>query len=156
VNAVTGAVTTATSIGSGYTEIAFTSSDASTPTTTPSSTGLYFINSKSDALSFASTDFNAPTITTVGALNEDILRANGFERLANGTAFSAVTIDDGALKSVLTTIDMGTGAATVVGVFNGTINGLTVAAVPEPDTYAMLVAGLSLIRAASRRKNKKV
>lgn len=107
-------------------------------------------------MSFASTDFNAPTITTVGALNEDILRANGFEILANGTAFSAVTIDDGALKSVLTTIDMGTGAATVVGVFNGTINGLTVAAVPEPDTYAMLVAGLSLIRAASRRKNKKV
>lgn len=156
VNAVTGDVTTAQSIGSGYTAIAYTSSDPSTPTTTPSSTGLYFINSNSDTLSFASTDFNLPAITTVGALNEDILRANGFEILANGTAFSAVTIDDGALKSVLTTIDMGTGAATVVGVFNGTINGLTVAAVPEPETYAMLVAGLGLIGAASRRKSKKV
>ena len=64
-------------------------------------------------------------------------------------------MDDGTGKSVLTTINLATGAATKVGDFVGTINGLTVAPVPEPETYAMLIAGLGLIGAVSRRRNKK-
>ncbi len=155
VNAVTGAVTVATSIAAGFNAVAYTNSDASAPTTIPGSTGLYYINSASDTLSFAAAGFNAPTITTVGALNHDILSANGFDILANGIGYAAVNMDDGLLKSKLITINTATGAATLVGTFNGTINGLTVAAVPEPETYAMLVAGLGLIGAASRRKNKK-
>ena len=64
-------------------------------------------------------------------------------------------MDDGSLKSKLITINTATGAATLVGTFNGTINGLTVAAVPEPETYAMLVAGLGFIGVVSRRRSKK-
>ena len=155
VNAVTGAVTVATSIAAGFNAVAYTNSDASTPITAPSTTGLYYINSANDTLSFAATGFNAPTITTIGALNHDILSANGFDILANGVGYAAVNMDDGLLKSKLITINTATGAATLVGTFNGTINGLTVAAVPEPETYAMLVAGLGFVGAAARRRSKK-
>lgn len=155
INATTGAVTVATSIAAGFNAVAYTNSDPSTPTTAPSSTGLYYINSTNDTLSFAATGFNAPTITTVGTLGLDILSANGFEILANGTGYAAINMDDGLLRSKLVTINTATGASTVVGTFNGTINGLAIAPVPEPETYAMLVAGLGLIGAASRRKNKK-
>lgn len=155
INATTGAVTVATSIAAGFNAVAYTNSDASTPTTAPSSTGLYYINSTNDTLSFAATGFNAPTISTVGALGIDILSANGFEILANGIGYAAINVDDGLLQSKLVTINTATGAATVVGTFNGTINGLAIAPVPEPETYAMLVAGLGLVGAASRRRNKK-
>ena len=67
VNTVTGAVTVATPIAAGFSAAAYANSDASTPTTAPSSTALYYINSANDTLSFAATGFNAPTITTVGA-----------------------------------------------------------------------------------------
>ncbi len=155
INATTGAVTVATSIAAGFNAVAYTNSDASTPTTSPASTGLYYINSTNDTLSFAATGFNAPTIGTVGALGINILSANGFEILANGIGYAAINVDDGLLQSKLVTINTATGAATVVGTFNGTINGLAIAPVPEPETYAMLVAGLGLVGAASRRRNKK-
>ena len=64
-------------------------------------------------------------------------------------------MDDGTGKSALTTINLATGAATKTGDFLGTINGLTIAPVPEPENYAMLLAGLGLIGVASRRKSKK-
>ncbi len=155
INATTGAVTVATSIAAGFNAVAYTNSDASTPTTSPASTGLYYINSTNDTLSFAASGFNAPTIGTVGALGINILSANGFEILANGIGYAAINVDDGLLQSKLVTINTATGAATVVGTFNGTINGLAIAPVPEPETYAMLVAGLGLVGAASRRRNKK-
>lgn len=154
INATTGAVTVATSIAAGFNAVAYTNSDASTPTTTPSSTGLYYINSSNDTLSFAATAFNAPTINPVGALGINILSANGFEISADGIGYAVINVDDGLLQSKLVTINTATGAATVVGTFNGTINGLAIAPVPEPETYAMLVAGLGLIGASSRRKNK--
>ena len=46
------------------------------------------------------------------------------------------------------------GASTLVDTFKGTINGLSVAAVSEPETYSMLVTGLDLIGLAARRRNK--
>ena len=155
VNATTGVVTVATSIASGYTGVSYTNSDASTPSTAPASTALYYINSSNDTLNVATSGFNNPTITTVGTLGADILSANGFDILANGIGYAAVNMDDGLLKSKLLSINTSTGAATVVGTFNGTINGLTVAPVPEPETYALLVAGLGLVGAVSRRKSKK-
>ena len=155
VNAVTGAVTIQTSVAPGFTGVAYLNSDPSTPSTAPASTALYYINSANDTLSVATSAFNAPTITTVGTLNHDILSANGFDILANGVGYAAVNMDDGSLKSKLISINTTNGAATFVGTFNGTNNGLTVAAVPEPETYAMLVAGLGFIGAASRRRNKK-
>lgn len=162
VNANTGAVTnfannqpgaaTAHTIGTGYTGVAYTNSNPLVPA---SSTSLYYINSATDELFVATGAFNTPTITKVGnGLGHEILRANGLDISAGGIAYSSFLMDDGTGKSVLTTINLATGAATKTGDFVGTINGLTIAPVPEPETYAMLLAGLGLIGAASRRKSK--
>ena len=82
------------------------------------------------------------------------MRANGLDISSSGIAYSSFLMDDGTGKSILTTINLATGAATKAGDFVGTINGLSIAPVPEPETYAMLLAGLGLIGAASRRKRK--
>jgi len=98
---------------------------------------------------------NSPTITTVGALGVDVLKANGFEVLANGTACAALNTDDGSsLVTGIYTINLGTGAATLVGNYNGTLSGLTVSAVPEPQTYALMLAGLLAIGSLARRRNR--
>lgn len=154
INVNTGAVTTATSIASGYTGAAYTNSDPAS-NSAPASTGLYYLNSANDTLGFAASGFNNPTITTVGALGVDALSANGFELLNNGIAYSAINYDDGLLKTGLFTINLGTGLATQSGLFIGTINGLTLASVspvPESDKYAMMLAGLGLLGFMARRK----
>ena len=161
VNANTGAVTNfannqlgaipSHTIGTGYTGVSYTNSNPSSPA---SATSLYYINSATDELFVATSAFNTPTITKVGALGHEILRANGLDISSSGIAYSAFLMDDGTGKSALTTINLATGAATKTGDFVGTINGLTIAPVPEPETYALLLAGLGLIGAASRRKNK--
>ena len=150
-----GAVGVQGNIAKGYTGVSYTNSDASTPTVAPTSTTLYYIDSTNDTLSFADAPFNTPTINTIGALNHDIVKANGFDVLSNGTAFSAFLMDGGTGKTILANINLSTGAAVKTGDFVGTINGLTIAPVPEPETYAMLIAGLGLIGAVTRRKNKK-
>lgn len=156
INANTGAVTVATSLTGAYTAVSYTNSDPSTPSVAPASTSLYYINSANDTLNVATSSFNNPTITTVGPLNHVILSANGFDIDVNGVGYAAVNMDDGSLRSRLLTINTATGGATFLGTFNGTINGLTVAPVPEPEpeTYAMLLAGLGLVGFMSRRKNK--
>ena len=161
VNANTGAVTNfannqpgaavSHTIGTGYTGVSYTNSNPSSPAT---STSLYYINSATDELFVATSAFNTPTITKVGALGHEILRANGLDISSSGIAYSSFLMDDGTGRSVLTTINLATGAATKTGDFVGTINGLTVAPVPEPETYALLLVGLGLIGAASRRRRK--
>ena len=148
----TGTATPSHLIGAGYTGVAYSNSNPSVPA---SATSLYYINSVTDELFVASSAFNTPFITKVGALGHEILRANGLDISSSGIAYSSFLMDDGTGKSVLTTINLATGAATKTGDFVGTINGLTIAPVPEPETYAMLIAGLGLIGAVSRRKNKK-
>lgn len=150
-----GAVGVQGNIAKGFTGVSYTNSNASTPTVIPASTTLYYIDSTNDTLSYANAPFSTPSITTIGALEHDIVKANGFDVLSNGTAFSAFLMDGGTGKTILANINLSTGAATKVGDFAATINGLTIAPVPEPETYAMLIAGLGLIGAASRRKNKK-
>lgn len=154
INANTGAITVATSLALGYTGVAYTNSNPSAPTTVPASTALYYINSANDTLNVATAGFNNPTITTVGTLGLDILSANGFEIDANGIGYAAVNMDDGLLKSQLIRINTTTGQAEWVSTFNGTINGLTVSPVPEPETYALLIAGLSLLGLRARRQQK--
>lgn len=151
INVVTGAVTVATSLSAGFSGVAYTNSDPSS-STGPTSTGLYYVNSADNSLSFTGTGFNNPTLTNIGALGVDILNANGFEILSNGAALAAFNYDDGLLKTGLFTINLATGAATETGLFIGTINGLTVAAVPEPEAYALMLAGLGLVGFAARRR----
>jgi len=152
VNVNTGAVTLATSLITGFTGVSYTNSNANNPTIVPNSTALYYINSANDTLNVATTAFNNPSISIIGSLGIDILSANGFEIDANGIGYAAVNMDNGFLKSELIRINTMTGQAEWVSTFNGTINGLTVAPVPEPETYAMMIAGLGLLGFSARRK----
>lgn len=152
INAGTGAVGNAAgNIGNGYTAVAYSNS-MPMPTMAPASTALYYIDSNNDTLSVAPTAFNAPTITTVGALGVDVLKANGFE-IANGMGYAALNLDAGtSLATGIYSIDLATGSATLLGTYNGTLSGLTVSAVPEPQTLAMLLAGLVAVGALARRR----
>lgn len=154
VNVNTGAVTLATSLIPGFTGVSYTNSNASNPTTVPSSTALYYINSANDTLNVATTGFNNPSISIIGSLGIDILSANGFEIDSKGIGYAAVNMDNGFLKSELIRINTMTGQAEWVSTFNGTINGLTVAPVPEPETYAMMIAGLGILGFSARRKQR--
>ncbi len=153
VNVGTGAVAnTASNIGTGFTGVGYTNS---TTAGAPASTGLYYLNTDSNTLAFTATGFNAPTITTIGALGVNAVSANGFEVLANGMAYAALNVDGGSsLTTGLYGINLGTGAATLLGSYNGTLSGLTVSAVPEPGTYGLLGAGLAVIGFMARRRRQ--
>ena len=153
VNASTGVVgNLAGSIAAGFSGVSYSNSQP-LPLAAPASTALYYINSNTDQLMMASSAFNAPTISTVGALGVDVLKANGFELLGNGMAFAALNVDAGSsLVTGLYNIHLGTGAATLLGQYNGTLSGLTVSAVPEPQTYALMLAGLLAVGGLVRRR----
>lgn len=155
VNASTGVVGNAASnIGAGNTAVSYSNS-VPLPNAAPASTTLYYINSSTDMLSKATSAFNAPTITTVGSLGVDALKANGFEILGNGQAYAALNLDDGSsLATSLYGINLSTGAATLLGTYNGTLSGLTVSAVPEPQSLALMLAGLAAMGSLARRRAK--
>lgn len=154
INAATGVVgNAANKIAAGFTGVAYTNTMLM-PAAAPASTALYYIDSSTDTLAMAPGAFNTPTITTVGSLGVDVLRANGFEVLGNGQAFAALNVDAGtSLATGLYSINLGTGAATLIGTYNGTLSGLTVSAVPEPQTYALMGLGLLGLAALRRRRN---
>jgi hypothetical protein len=151
INAGTGVVgNTASNIGPGNSGVAYTNS---VPGMAPTSTALYYINSNTNTLALAPGAFNSPTIGTVGSLGLDVLSANGFEITAGGVAFAALNVEGGSsLTTGIYTIDLGTGMATSLGTFNGTLSGLSVSAVPEPGTYALLAMGLGVVGFIARRR----
>ncbi|MEK7881628.1 DUF4394 domain-containing protein [Methyloversatilis sp. NSM2] len=156
INANTGVVGNAASvIPGGITAVAYTNSDAS-QSSGPAGTALYYIDTATDTLHFAPGAFNAPTISQVGSLGVagNVIGANGFEIDAMGMGWAALTLDNG--DSGLYSINLMTGLATFNGALNANLRGLTsapfMAPVPEPETYAMLLAGLGLIGAAARRR----
>ena len=154
VNANTGAVTTATSIAAGFSGVAYTNS-VPNPSGPPASTALYYIDSTNDTLSVATTGFNNPTITLVGSLGVDALRANGFEITGAGQAFAALNVDAGtSLTTGIYGISLSTGAASLLGTFNGTLSGLTTSAVPEPGGWALMLAGLGALGFVARRRQR--
>lgn len=156
VNADSGAVGNAASIiGSGYSAVAYTGSDAS-QARGPSGTSLYYINTATDTLHFAPSAFNTPGISLVGSLGVagNVIGANGFEITGNGMAWAALTLDNG--DSGLYAIDLMTGLATFSGALHANLRGFTsapfMAPVPEPETYALMLAGLALTGAVARRR----
>lgn len=155
VNVATGVVgNQASNIGAGFTGAGYSNANP-LPSAAPASTALYYINSNTDSLMKASSGFNAPTIVNVGALGVDALKANGFEVLGNGMAYAALNMDAGSsLLTGIYSINLSTGAATLLGNYNGTLSGLTVSAVPEPESYALMLAGLLAVGGlVQRRRN---
>ena len=161
INAATGAVTVATSIAAGFTGAAYRNSDAGTPAVAPATTELYYINSATDTLASAQTTFYNPVITTDGSLGVNILNVNGFEITRTSNAYGAFSTNPNSLNSDFYTVDLDAGTALRVGSFIGTVNGLTsapvgaISAIPEPETYAMMLAGLGMLGFASRRRKNK-
>jgi len=157
VNVGTGAVgNQANNIGNGFTGASYTNSSLM-PVSAPATPTLYYINSSTDMLAESTTSaFNSPTIVNVGSLGSglDVLKANGFEILGNGQAFAALTMDDAQLRSGIYSINLDTGAATLLGYYEGTLSGLTVNAVPEPETYALMLAGLVAVGSMARRRSR--
>ncbi|MBT9490243.1 MAG: DUF4394 domain-containing protein [Rubrivivax sp.] len=152
INVSTGVVgNTGSNIGAGYSAVAYTNSALMMPPA-PASTALYYIDTATDMLRMTPTGFNAPTIVDVGALGIDVLKANGFEVLANGMAYAALTMDDVSLATGIFGIHLATGAATLLASYDGTLSGLTVSAVPEPATTALLLAGLGVVAMRARRR----
>lgn len=80
--------------------------------------------------------------------------ANGFELLSDGSAFAAVNVDRGGLRSLLVSIDLATGSATELGEFTGTINGLAAApsAVPLPASLPLMLSVLGLFGIHAKRR----
>lgn len=153
INANTGVVgNAANTIAAGYTAVAYSNATLM-PTSAPASTSLYYIDSNNDTLSVATTAFNTPTISVIGSLGVDVLKANGFELLANGQAFAGLNVDAGSsLATGIYGINLGTGQASLLGTYNGTLSGLTVSAVPEPETYALMLMGLLTVGFVARRR----
>jgi hypothetical protein len=157
INVDTGAVTVDGALNGPVTSIVSAAYTNSFPGST--STTLYGINSVSDAL-YIQNPPNNGTLALVGALGFDSTALIGFDISgSSGTAFASLTNGDLG-KSALYTINLGTGAATLVGAFGiggntaiaAPLLDIAVAAVPEPGTYLLL--GLGLAAVAVRRRNR--
>jgi hypothetical protein len=118
------------------------------------STVLYTIDSLTSSLYTQNPPANG-TETLVGSLGiGDISSVNGFDILTSGVAGATAPVNiayaalqlDGESASRLYTINLATGAATLVGTIGGgdAIDGLTVVAVPEPATLGLLGGAIVL------------
>ena len=157
-NVGTGTGTVATPIQTSFAAVAYSNNDLNPAT----ATSLYYIDTATATLKVATSAFNAPTITTVGALNINANGVAGFDIGSSGAAFAALTDADTG-KSGLYSVNLATGATSFVGAFgiggNTAISppllGLTLitAPVPEPGTYALMLAGLLGIGWVARRRS---
>ncbi len=125
-------------------------------------TTLFGINGATDML-YLQAPPNDGTLSAVGALGVDTSNATGFDISgATGVAYASLTDGDTG-KSSLYSINLGTGIATPLGAFGiggntaiaPTLSGIAVAAVPEPETYAMMLAGLLLVGSVARRYRRR-
>ncbi len=157
INVDTGAVTTDLAINGATTSVvsaAYTNNFAGAATTL-----LYDISAVTDTLY----NQNAPnngTLLFIGSLGLDTTGSVGFDISGlSGMAFASLTDGDTG-KSSFYTINLGTGAATLVGAFGiggnaviaSALRDIAVTAVPEPGTWALMVGGLLAVGSLARRR----
>jgi hypothetical protein len=144
-----GAITT--DVGAGvFAGAAYTNNIANAP-----STVLYAIDTDTDML-FRALSPNAGTYTATNLMGQmfqplglafTINNAIGFD-ISGRTGVAYLNAD-----SLLWTVNLMTGVASggnIIGA--GPLNGLTAAAVPEPATWALLIAGFGFVGATLRRR----
>ncbi|HWH85082.1 MAG TPA: DUF4394 domain-containing protein [Burkholderiaceae bacterium] len=127
---------------------AYTNSFAGAATTT-----LYGIDANLDILASQSPP-NAGTLNSVGALGFNTSDLVGFDISGlTGVLFASLSAPTGA-SSQLFTINLASGAASLVGTIgpNMTLLDIAVAAapIPEPKTYALMAMGLLALSAVAR------
>ena len=115
---------------------------------------LYYLDAASDALFVNRNAFAGGVLTkvadlTLGGVAFGISQAAGFDIGADGQAFAA-------WGENLYGIDLGSGALSLRGSIgaNHTVIGLTAMAVPEPESYALLLGGLGVIGFVVRRRSR--
>ncbi len=158
INADTGVIgNTASIIQTNFGGVAYTNS---TNDPVPASTQLYYIDFSTDKLYRSDGAFNAPTIVEVGSLGVNTIGVYGFDITADGMALASFT-DAVTGQGGLYSINLMTGAASLIGDFGVSsplLAGMTVAAglapVPEPETYAMMLAGLGLVGWMARLRRR--
>lgn len=154
VGAAVPSYTAQTAIQANLTSIAYSNNDTDAGT----ATSLYFIDSSSNELKLATSNFGNPTITTVGALGFDAGNIGGFDIFGASTAFAALQTGNG--NSNFYSINLTTGLANLIGgvnlAGNGNVIGLTsasvAAAVPEPASVALMLAGLFGVGSFARKR----
>jgi Domain of unknown function (DUF4394)/PEP-CTERM motif len=138
-----------------FTAVAYTNSDNDPAT----GTTLYAIDPTLGQLVLVSSP-NGGSVSTVGSLGIGTFSAvSGFDIVTlggNNTAFFTA-LRDGSRTSQLFTVDLGTGAATLVGdIGSRGVEGLALTAVPEPGTWALMATGLVGLGMISRRRRRAV
>lgn len=135
-----------------FTSVAYTNSDNDPAT----GTTLYGIDRNLGQL-ITITNPNGGTISTVGSLGIGAFTGiTGFDIFTSGgtnTAFFSAAFA-GSGTSRLYTLNLGTGAATLIGDIGGgsIVEGLSIQTVPEPGTWAMLLVGLGAMGIVARRR----
>lgn len=135
-----------------FTSVAYTNNDNDLST----ATSLFGIDATLGQLVLISNP-NGGTVATIGNLGIGAFSSvTGFDILTVGginTAFFAAT-SVGASTSHLYTLNLTTGAATLVGGvgLSTGVQGLALTAVPEPGTWALMAAGLAGLGVVARRR----